>query len=123
MKRKGYLRNSGKRWNAAGDNYLGRMIRDNSPLAYISFQLGRSHSSIKHRISFLNAIIRRSQAATNRARRILRQGDRIGVTRCMGVKICVTFSHWEGDWICSRKLSDIHATHIFKINGKPKSFA
>ncbi len=65
----------------------------------------------------------RLKAATDRARRVLRMGDRIVVTRCPGTKRTVTFEHWDGDWIVSRSgIDDISASNISKVNGEPVNF-
>lgn len=63
--------------------------------------------------------------ATGRARAMLRPGDRLHVTRCGGSKAVVTFTGFDSffpDWICSATRNDIHAFHIYKVNGAPVSF-
>lgn len=62
--------------------------------------------------------------ATAAARKVLKKGDRICAVGCMGIKYWFTFSHFEGDWICSTgDISDCHARHIYKLNGQPVKFA
>lgn len=60
--------------------------------------------------------------ATERARAILRPEDRITVTHCPGTKRWVVFSHFDGEWICSKTRDDFHAWNVSKINGVPVSF-
>lgn len=61
-------------------------------------------------------------AAEERARAVLKPGDRLRVARCAGVKINVTMTGWDGRWITSAKYNDIHALHVEKVNGKPVNF-
>lgn len=60
--------------------------------------------------------------ATERARFILKPGDRLTVTHCPGTKRWIVFDGWDGDWICSRTRNDYHASHVSKVNGVPTSF-
>ncbi|MBS7545669.1 hypothetical protein [Ancylobacter oerskovii] len=61
--------------------------------------------------------------ATERAKAIVKPGDVLQFTRCGGVRSRATFIGWEGQWMCSTSLSDIHALHVFKLNGDWVSFA
>ncbi|MBO9380293.1 hypothetical protein GG804_26360 [Sphingomonas histidinilytica] len=60
--------------------------------------------------------------ATERARAVLKPGDRLLVTKCGGGKGTVTFQGWDKDWIVTPSRNDVHASHILKVNGKPASF-
>jgi hypothetical protein len=63
-------------------------------------------------------------AAIANAKRILKPGDRIRVSRCMGVKRTYTFDGWDGIWIVSKTgINDIAAGHIDRLNGGPVDFA
>lgn len=67
--------------------------------------------------------IAHAKRATERARDALKPGDVIQFTRCGGTKARAIFKGWDRDWICSATCNDIHALHIFKLNGEPVSFA
>lgn len=58
----------------------------------------------------------------DRAREALKPGDKIAFTSCPGTPRTATFEGWDGNWICSKTRSDIAASSIFKLNGKPVSF-
>jgi len=64
----------------------------------------------------------RSRRATERARAVLRPGDRICFTVCCEQRRHVVMTGWDGDWIASATKNDIHASSIYKVNGKPTSF-
>lgn len=67
--------------------------------------------------------IQRFRAAAANARKILKPGDRIRVTKCPGTKRWITFSGWNGDWIVSKSgINDYAATTIDRLNGKPVDF-
>lgn len=61
--------------------------------------------------------------AEDRARRLLKVGDRLRVARCGGQKVTVTMTGWDGRWITSAKYNDIHARHVEKVNGVPVNFS
>lgn len=62
--------------------------------------------------------------ATARAIEVIKPGDWIGRTVCMGIKTRFKFTHWEnGCWLYGRTVSDCHAIHIYSVNGVPASFA
>jgi hypothetical protein len=70
-----------------------------------------------------------SKRATERARASLKPGDKIRVTGCGGTVATCRFVGFDtksdgspSDWICSRTRDDIHASHIFRVNGVPTSF-
>lgn len=60
--------------------------------------------------------------ATDDAKAQLKQGDKLLVTRCGGGQVMVKFSHWDGQWIVTPTLSDVHALHILKVNGVSRRF-
>lgn len=61
--------------------------------------------------------------ATENAKKILKPGDRIRVTKCLGTKRTITFSHFDGCWIVSKSgIDDYHAINIDRLNQKPISF-
>lgn len=66
--------------------------------------------------------IARGKRATARARKVLKPGDRIHYRHCGDVRAHAKFVGWDGDWVCSRTRNDIHAMHIFKLNGQPINF-
>ena len=66
--------------------------------------------------------IMQCELATERAKRILKPGDRIRASRCGG-KSTYIFDGWEGRWIVSRTgIDDISAIHIDRLNGEPVNF-
>lgn len=60
--------------------------------------------------------------AEERARKVLRSGDRIVFTSCPGTKRHGVFQGWDGRWICIRTRNDVHAANISKVNGRPVDF-
>lgn len=59
----------------------------------------------------------------SRAKKTLKQGDRIRLTHCPGTKRTITFDHWDGNWIVSKSgKDDYSAMGIDKLNGQPISF-
>lgn len=60
--------------------------------------------------------------AADRARAVLKYGDRITVTSCPGSKRWAIFDHWDGQWVCSKTRDDFSAFNISKINGVPVNF-
>ncbi|WP_374650287.1 hypothetical protein [Rhizorhabdus sp.] len=63
-----------------------------------------------------------SKRAVERARAVLKVGDRLAVSRCGGRVINVKMTGWDGDWICSAKHNDLAAICVEKLNGQPVSF-
>lgn len=57
-----------------------------------------------------------------RAREVLKPGDRVRATRCGGRKITVTMTGWDGHWITSAKHCDIAPCAIDRVNGQPMTF-
>lgn len=64
-----------------------------------------------------------ARRATERARATLKPGDVLSYTMCAGARGRAVFTCWDGSWACSKTKSDIHALHIFKVNGQLVSFA
>ena len=57
------------------------------------------------------------------AKKVLKRGDRITVTRCPGTKRSVIFECWDGEWIVTKSgIDDICATNISKLNGELVDF-
>lgn len=61
--------------------------------------------------------------AEQNAKRILKPGDRIRVTKCPGTKRWVTFAGWDGSWIVSKSgIDDYHPAAVDMLNGEPVDF-
>lgn len=57
------------------------------------------------------------------AKKVLKKGDKIRVTKCPGTKRTITFSHFDGCWIVSKSgIDDYHPYTIDRLNGKPITF-
>ena len=66
---------------------------------------------------------KRFHAATKNAKKVLRVGDRVRVTKCPGTKRTITFSHWDGPWIVSKSgIDDYSATTVDRVNGIAVNF-
>ena len=79
-------------------------------------ELDRIESLVKDRDQEL------AQISTAAARAVLLPGDKLYIERCGGIKSTVKFLRWDKDWIVTPTLSDVHARHILKVNGKPQRF-
>ena len=66
--------------------------------------------------------IAHAKRATDRAKAVIKPGDWVSRTMCMGVKSRFKFTHWDGDWACGRSVYDAHAMHIYAVNGAPVDF-
>lgn len=56
--------------------------------------------------------------ATDRAKKVLKRGDKIRAGRCGGIHRTYTFECWEGMWIVTKSgINDIAATAIDRLNG------
>ena len=64
-----------------------------------------------------------SKRATERARAVIKPGDRVSRTMCCSIKGTFKFTHWEGQWLCGKTVWDCHAINVYAINGEPVSFA
>lgn len=66
---------------------------------------------------------RRFYIATENAKKVLKKGDRIRVTKCPGRRRSITFDHWDGPWIVSKSgIDDYSATTIDRLNGDVVDF-
>lgn len=66
---------------------------------------------------------RRSLIAEANAKKILKRGDRVRVTKCPGTKRWITFGHWDGHWIVSLSgIDDYSPLTIDRLNGEPVDF-
>lgn len=62
--------------------------------------------------------------STQKAKAILKKGDRIRFVRGTGIKRTYTFNHFDGVWIVSKSgIDDLIASRIDLLNGKPINFA
>ncbi len=67
--------------------------------------------------------IAKCRLATENAKKVLKHGDRIRVSRCGGINATYTFSHWDGNWAVSKSgIDDLSANSISRLNGKPVDF-
>lgn len=67
--------------------------------------------------------IDRLTKATKAAKKVLKKGDRITVTKCPGTKRWIIFDHWEGTEIISASGGrEYAATSISRLNGEPVDF-
>lgn len=65
----------------------------------------------------------RLKKATTAAKKVLKQGDRITVTKCPGTKRWIIFDCWNGDEIISKSgAGEYAATSISRLNGEPVDF-
>lgn len=61
--------------------------------------------------------------ASANAKRVLKAGDRIRVTKCPGTKRVITFAGWDGDWIVSKSgINDYAASCVDMVNGESVNF-
>lgn len=66
---------------------------------------------------------KRCAEAVEKAKAILKKGDRVRVSKCMGIRRTITFDHWDGEWMVSKSgINDYHPINITKVNGYHKSF-
>ena len=61
--------------------------------------------------------------AEQNAKKVLKPGDRIRVTKCPGTKRWVTFAGWDGHWIVSKSgINDYSPGAVDMLNGEPVDF-
>lgn len=61
--------------------------------------------------------------AVANARKVLKRGDRLRVTKCPGTKRWITFAEWDGQWIVSKSgINDYHPRRVDMLNGEPVDF-
>jgi len=57
------------------------------------------------------------------AKKVLKKGDRIRVTKCPGTKRTITFERWDGCWIVSKSgIDDYHPVNIDLVNNDVVDF-
>lgn len=67
---------------------------------------------------------KRLTEATDRAKMVLKRGDRIRAGRCGGIHRTYTFECWEGMRIVTKSgIDDIAATAIDRVNGVDVDFS
>ena len=66
---------------------------------------------------------RLSLLAVENAKKVLKPGDRIRVTKCPGTRRWITFAGWDGYWIVSLSgINDYSALCVDRLNGAPVDF-
>jgi len=61
--------------------------------------------------------------AEQNAKKVLKPGDRIRVSKCPGTKRWVTFAGWDGHWIVSKSgINDYSPGAVDMVNGEPVDF-
>lgn len=61
--------------------------------------------------------------AVENAKKVLKQGDRLRVTKCPGTKRWITFDRWDGCWIVSKSgIDDYFPRNVDMVNGEPVDF-
>jgi len=59
----------------------------------------------------------------DRAKKLLKEGDRVGCTKCPGTKRIFTFVGWAGHWMLSKSgIDDLHPWNVYSVNGVPMDF-
>ncbi len=67
--------------------------------------------------------IEKFKTAVENAKKTLKKGDKIRVSRCGGIVATYTFEGWDGNWIVSKSgIDDLSASSIEKLNGAPIDF-
>lgn len=67
--------------------------------------------------------IRRFRIAEENAKKVLKSGDRLRVTKCPGTKRWITFAGWDGYWIVSKSgINDYSPCSVDMLNGAPVDF-
>lgn len=62
--------------------------------------------------------------AEKNAKKVLRVGDKIRVTKCPGTKRWITFAGWDGHWIVSKSgINDYSPRCVDMVNDVPVDFA
>lgn len=66
---------------------------------------------------------RQSLIAEQNAKRVLKPGDRLRVTKCPGTKRWITFAEWDGHWIVSKSgINDYSPLCVDMLNGDAVDF-
>ena len=62
---------------------------------------------------------RRGLVAEANAKKLLKSGDRLRVTKCPGTKRWITFAEWDGHWIVSKSgIDDYSPLCVDMLNGE-----
>lgn len=62
----------------------------------------------------------RLEKATNAAKKVLKRGDRITVTKCPGTKRWIIFDHWNGNEIISARERENTRPRTFRGSTAPQ---
>ncbi|MEN2430747.1 hypothetical protein [Comamonas sp. F1-6] len=66
---------------------------------------------------------RLSDLAIKNAKRVLKPGDRLRVTKCPGTKRWITFAGWDGIWIVSKSgINDFSPRCVDRLNDQVIDF-
>lgn len=66
----------------------------------------------------------RFRRAVENAKKVLKPGDRLRVTKCPGLKRTIIFAGWEGNWIVSKSgINDYSAGCVDRVNGEAVDFS
>lgn len=66
---------------------------------------------------------RLSDLAITNAKRVLKPGDRLRVTKCPGTKRWITFAGWDGIWIVSKSgINDFSPRCVDRLNDQVIDF-
>ena len=66
---------------------------------------------------------RQSRIAEKNAKKVLKPGDRLRVTKCLGTKRWITFAEWDGHWIVSKSgINDYSPLCVDMLNGEAIDF-
>lgn len=61
--------------------------------------------------------------AEENAKKVLKTGDRLRVTKCPGTKRWITFAGWDGHWIVSKSgINDYSPRRVDMLNGEAVDF-
>ncbi|MEQ9223880.1 MAG: hypothetical protein RJQ08_10915 [Salinisphaeraceae bacterium] len=67
--------------------------------------------------------LERLARATEAAKKVLKKGDRLTITKCPGTKRWIIFGHWEGDEIISASgRREYAAINVSRVNGERVDF-
>jgi hypothetical protein len=65
----------------------------------------------------------RFKRAVENAKKVLKPGDRLRVSKCPGTKRWITLARWDGCWIVSKSgINDYPASTVDRVNGEPVDF-
>jgi hypothetical protein len=61
--------------------------------------------------------------AEENAKKVLKPGDRVRVSKCPGTKRWITFAGWDGHWMVSKSgINDYSPGAVDMVNGEPVDF-